>query len=213
VSLLEALENGLFALGQILRFPVMALLWVCVGLTLYQIGRTLGEAIRYRRNRRTFSLKRWLQRGESLRADPSRLAMLPPNLRRMLTAIQELNATGGLAGGGLENVVAESEERMRHSLDGVRSLVKLGPSLGLIGTLIPMGGSLAAMAGGNLQAMAGQMVIAFTTTIIGLATGTIAYALVALRQSWVSAAIREQRYLAEAVSADMEQAPAEVEHA
>jgi NhaA family Na+:H+ antiporter len=30
VNLLPALENGLFALGQVLRFPVMALLWVCV---------------------------------------------------------------------------------------------------------------------------------------------------------------------------------------
>ncbi len=206
MSLLDLLENGLFALGQILRFPVMALLWVCVGLTLYQIGRTIGEAVRQRHIRQRFSLKRWLQRGDVLRADAERLALLPPNLRRMLRAIQELDATDGLTGGGLENVVAESEERLRHSLDGVRSLVKLGPSLGLIGTLIPMGGSLAAMAGGNLQAMAGQMVIAFTTTIIGLAAGTIAYALVALRQSWVSAAIREQRYLAEAVSADLERA-------
>jgi biopolymer transport protein ExbB/TolQ len=212
VNLLDALENGLFALGQILRFPVMALLWVCVALTLYQIGRTLGEAVRQRRNRQRFSLKRWLRHGEALQADASRLALLPPNLRHMLTAIQELNATGGLAAGGLENVVAESEEQLRHSLDGVRSLVKLGPSLGLIGTLIPMGGSLAAMAGGNLQAMAGQMVVAFTTTIIGLSTGTIAYALVALRQSWVSAAIREQRYLAEAVSADMAHVPAGAKH-
>ncbi len=204
MNLLDVLENGLFALGQILRFPVMALLWVCVGLTLFQIGHTFAEAIRYRRAQQRFSLKHWLQRGDVLKADAARLAVLPPNLRRMLAAIQDLGASGGLARGGLENVVAESEERMRHSLDGARALVKLGPSLGLIGTLIPMGGSLAAMAGGNLQAMAGQMVVAFTTTIIGLSTGTIAYALVALRQSWVSAAIREQRYLAEAVAADME---------
>ena len=37
---------------------------------------------------------------------------------------------------------------------------------------IPMGSSLASMATGNLKAMAGQMVVAFTSTIIGLATGT-----------------------------------------
>ena len=51
-------------------------------------------------------------------------------------------------------------------------LVKVGPSLGLLGTLIPMGSSLASLATGNLEAMAGQMIVAFTTTIIGLATGT-----------------------------------------
>ncbi len=34
MRVLDLLENGLFALGQVLRFPVMALLWVCVFLTL-----------------------------------------------------------------------------------------------------------------------------------------------------------------------------------
>jgi biopolymer transport protein ExbB/TolQ len=65
-----------------------------------------------------------------------------------------------------------------------------------------MGGSLAAMAGGTLQAMAGQMVVAFTSTIIGLATGTMAYGIATLRQGWVNQAIREQRYLAEQLAAE-----------
>ena len=30
MNLLPALENGLFALGQVLRFPIFVLLWVCV---------------------------------------------------------------------------------------------------------------------------------------------------------------------------------------
>ena len=54
-------------------------------------------------------------------------------------------------------------------------------SLGLLGTLIPMGTSLASLALGNLEAMAGQMVVAFTTTIIGLATGTLAYVVAVAR--------------------------------
>jgi biopolymer transport protein ExbB/TolQ len=73
----------------------------------------------------------------------------------------------------------------------------------LLGTLIPMGGSLAAMAGGDLKAMAGQMVVAFTTTIIGLATGTVAYVVAAARQDWVNTTIREQRFLAERVGAEL----------
>jgi biopolymer transport protein ExbB/TolQ len=80
----------------------------------------------------------------------------------------------------------------------------VGPSLGLIGTLIPMGISLAAMAGGNLEAMAGQMVVAFTSTIIGLATGTVAYVVATVRLSWVNEAVREQRYLAERISMELE---------
>ena len=204
MNLLDILENGLFALGQVLRLPVMLLLWVGVAATLYFVAASLVQTVQRGRERSGFNLKAWLQQGPVLSADRGRAAALPASLRTMLEAIQKDAAADALAHGGLENIVAEHEERLRHALDGPRALVKVGPSLGLLGTLIPMGSSLAAMASGNLQAMAGQMVVAFTTTIIGLATGTIAYALVALRASWVSASIREQRYLAEVVAAELE---------
>ncbi len=201
----DILENGLFALGQVLRLPVILMLWICVALMLYYVGTYLVEAVARRRDRAGFDLKRWLQQGQVLdTADDAREATLPAELAQLLAAVRQLDRKQALHHGGLENVVAEAEERLRHSLDGPRALVKIGPSLGLIGTLIPMGSSLAAMAGGNMTAMAGQMVVAFTSTIIGLATGTVAYGLVALRQNWVSASIREQRYLAEVVVAEME---------
>ena len=200
----DILEQGLFALGQVLRLPVFILLWICVAATLYYAASYLVVAVRRRKERAGFDLKRWLQEGRVLDTDPSRRAELPGTLGAMLADVQALDANQALHHGGLENVVAEYEEKLRHGLDGPRALVKIGPSLGLIGTLIPMGTSLAAMAGGNLGAMAGQMVVAFTSTIIGLATGTVAYGLVALRQGWVSASIREQRYLAEVVAAEME---------
>lgn len=200
----DLLEHGLFALGQVLRLPVFVLLWLCVALTLYYAASYLIEAVRRRSERGGFDLKRWLQEGRVLDTTPERRTELPGTLQGMLRAIQQLDSDQALHHGGLENVVAEYEERLRHGLDGPRALVKVAPSLGLIGTLIPMGSSLAAMAAGNLNAMAGQMVVAFTSTIIGLAAGTVAYGLVALRQSWVSASIREQRYLAEVVATEME---------
>ena len=204
MTLLDGLENGLFALGQVLRFPVMALLWLCVVLTLYYAGYSLMEAVRRRREHSGFDLKQWLQQGQVLSADASRSGGLPSSLKRLLASLQAQNAKGTLKHGGLENIVAEHEEKLRHALDGPRALVKLGPSLGLIGTLIPMGASLAAMASGNLEVMAGQMVVAFTSTIVGLATGTIAYALVALRHGRVSISIRDSRYLADVVAAELE---------
>ena len=84
-----------------------------------------------------------------------------------------------------------------------RMLVKVGPSIGLLGTLIPMGTSLASLATGNLEAMAGQMVVAFTTTIIGLATGTLAYVVAAVGQGWVTEPIHEQRFLAERLAIEL----------
>lgn len=202
----QLLEHGLYALGQVLRMPVFVLLWVCVLMTFFYSAAYLVEAVRRRQERKGFDLKRWLQEGRVLDTSAERAAQLPRSLVPMLTAIQQLDAAKALHHGGLENIVAEAEEKLRHELDGPRALVKVGPSLGLIGTLIPMGTSLAAMAAGNLGAMAGEMVVAFTSTIIGLAAGTVAYGLVVLRTGWASQSIREQRYMAEVIAAELEQA-------
>ena len=38
MSLLGLLESGLFALGQVMRFPVMFLLWICVAAVCFMAG-------------------------------------------------------------------------------------------------------------------------------------------------------------------------------
>lgn len=205
MNLLPLLENGLFALGQVLRFPVFALLWVCVAAALFMAGRTVMDFVMRRRERSGFNLDSWITSGRVLDCGEPRLRQLPSALRRLLHDVEKQRAEDTLAGGGLEHLVLEQEERVRKTLTAPRMLVRVGPSLGLIGTLIPMGVSLAAMAGGNLEAMAGQMVVAFTSTIIGLATGTVAYVVATIRLAWVNEAIREQRYLAERISSELSQ--------
>ena len=203
MNVLTILENGLFALGQVLRFPVMSLLWVCVAAALFMAGGCLVELVARRRERRGFDLDRWLRNGPVLGADDLRRRTLPAALRQLLKDVEDQRARGMLAEGGFEHLVLEREERVRRRLNGSRTLVKVGPSLGLLGTLIPMGSSLAALATGNLEAMAGQMVVAFTTTIIGLATGTIAYIVAVVRQGWVNETVYEQRFLAERIAGEI----------
>ncbi len=202
MSLLSVLENGLFALGQVLRFPVMALLWVCVAAALFMAGACLVEFVGRRRERRGFRIETWLRVGAVLGADRSRIDQLPSSLRKLAAQVEAQRAEG-FEMGSLENIVLQSEEGVRHALTAPRTLVKIGPSLGLLGTLIPMGTSLASLAAGNLEAMAGQMVVAFTTTIIGLATGTLAYAVAVIRQGWVNQDVREQRFLAERIAVEI----------
>jgi biopolymer transport protein ExbB/TolQ len=203
VNVLQLLENGLFALGQVLRFPVMTLLWVCVIAALFMAGGALVEFVGRQRERRGFSLNEWLKQGPALGAGDVRLRALPAFLRAFVVAVDQERGRGTLEPGALEHLVLEREDRARHTLTRPRMLVKVGPSLGLLGTLIPMGTSLGSLATGNLEAMAGQMVVAFTTTIIGLATGTVAYVVAAARQAWVAESIREQRYLAERIAAEL----------
>ncbi len=203
MNILAALENGLFALGQVLRFPVMALLWVCVIAALFMSGSCVADWVVRRRERQGFDLDLWLRRGAVLDADDARKRALPSTLRKLLAEVEQGRADDTLGDGGLEHLVLESEESVRKTLSGPRMLVKVGPALGLLGTLIPMGTSLASLAAGNLEAMSGQMVVAFTTTIIGLATGTLAYVVASVRLAWVNEAVREQRFLAERVSGEL----------
>lgn len=203
MTVLQILENGLFALGQVLRFPVMVLLWVCVGAALFAAGGAAVEFVARRRERRGFELGRWLRAGPVLEAGPARLDQLPASLRRMALDVQQGQRDEALGDGGLEHLLLQQEEQVRRSLTLPRVLVKVGPSIGLLGTLIPMGTSLASLATGNLEAMAGQMIVAFTTTIIGLATGTLAYMVASVRQNWTTASIRELRFLAERAAAEL----------
>ncbi len=201
--MLSMLENGLFALGQVLRFPVMVLLWLCVFATIFVGAACVVEWLARRRDRGDFRLSRWLDKGPVLAASVERRNELPLALRGLVEQVSGRVAQGPLGGGDLENLVLEQEERARLGANLARALVRIAPSLGLIGTLIPMGASLASLSSGNLQAMAGQMVVAFTTTIIGLATGTAAYVVTTIRQKWASEAVREQRYLAERVAGEL----------
>ena len=205
MSLLGVLENGLFALSQVLRLPVIALLWVCVGAALFMVGGCVAEFLARRRERSDFNLKTWLAEGSVLDGDDGRLAALPTALRGMVQTVQTDRKLGGLGDGGLEHLVLEREERARRTLNGSRLLVRVGPSLGLLGTLIPMGTALASLTSGNLEAMAAQMVVAFTTTIVGLSTGTVAYVVQMIRHGWVNQAVREQRLLAERIVGELAQ--------
>ena len=203
MSLLGTLENGLFALSQVLRFPVIALLWVCVGAAVFMVGGCIVEFLARRRERQGFDVKRWLDAGPALGADDARRGSLPAPLQGLLGDVETARRTPSFGNGGLEHLVLEREERVRRTLSGARLLIKVGPSLGLLGTLIPMGTALASLTAGNLEAMAGQMVVAFTTTIVGLSAGTIAYVVMVIRHAWVNETVREQRYLAERMAGEL----------
>jgi biopolymer transport protein ExbB/TolQ len=179
---------------------------------LYMAGAAAADFVARRRERSGFNLDLWLKRGSVLNTGGTRQGELPSPLRQLLQDVERAQAEEGLGHGTLEHLVLEREERIRKALNGPRTLVKVGPSLGLLGTLIPMGQSLASLAAGNLEAMAGQMVVAFTTTIIGLATGTLAYVVATARLNWINETVREQRYLAERILLETEQRSVQPEY-
>ena len=97
----------------------------------------------------------------------------------------------------LEKGLQEAELELIKGLDKVRFAIRVGPAVGLMGTLIPMGISLASLAQGDMPKMAGSMVTAFTATVVGLACGVAAYLMSLVKEKWVRADMREMEYLTE----------------
>ncbi|MBQ9127856.1 MAG: MotA/TolQ/ExbB proton channel family protein [Thermoguttaceae bacterium] len=73
----------------------------------------------------------------------------------------------------VEKTVAELQNAMKERCERVDRLVKTGPALGLMGTLIPLGPALLGLAKGDLETLATNLVVAFSTTVVGLTVALI----------------------------------------
>jgi biopolymer transport protein ExbB/TolQ len=63
-------------------------------------------------------------------------------------------------------------------------LCKLGPVLGLMGTLIPLGPGLAALGKGDIQGLSEAVIIAFDTTVMGICVGAVSSVISKVRRGW-----------------------------
>lgn len=84
----------------------------------------------------------------------------------------------------LAHATTEVEFRITAGLAQLALLTRVGPMLGLMGTLIPLGPALAGLAAGDSRRMAQNLVVAFTTTVIGVLIGAVAYAMGLERRVW-----------------------------
>lgn len=116
---------------------------------------------------------------------------------RLLEAIQHENRDVVVV-----NLLRESEQRLWKSLDRLKMLIRIGPGLGLIGTLIPMGTGLAALGQGDLTRLSGDLVIAFTTTVVGMALGLLSYFFFTIQRRWVEEDVKNMELVAEIVMAN-----------
>ncbi|MDR2611708.1 MAG: MotA/TolQ/ExbB proton channel family protein [Deltaproteobacteria bacterium] len=85
----------------------------------------------------------------------------------------------------VEYLWRSTSRRHKKKLDFLRVLVRMGPSTGLIATLIPMSTGLAALSQGDMTRLSADLVVAFTATIVGLAVGVTAFVLYSVRSRWL----------------------------
>jgi biopolymer transport protein ExbB/TolQ len=82
-------------------------------------------------------------------------------------------------------------------LERTRILVRIGPMLGLMGTLIPLSPALEALAQGDTQKLSDNLRVAFSVTVIGLLIGGLAFAVSIIRDRIYSQDISDLEYLLE----------------
>ena len=121
------------------------------------------------------------------------------SLARLEKAAAEANGSGGSGAVDLrlERALQDEERRLWRPVAQLRPVVRVGPALGLMGTLIPMAYALQGLAEGNLPSLASNLVTAFAATVIGLAVSVVAYLVAGVRESWVRADIQALAFRAD----------------
>lgn len=109
-------------------------------------------------------------------------------------ALWEMGLAIGERSGGVRRLVAAGDgERLarlaNRRIDRADLIARMGPMLGLMGTLIPLGPGLAALGRGELDLLAQAVTVAFNTTVLGLLAGIIGFLLGRLRRRWYDVAI------------------------
>jgi len=83
-----------------------------------------------------------------------------------------------------ERVITEFELGTDRQLALYRSMTRIGPLLGLMGTLIPLGPALVGLAAGDISLLARKMEVAFATTVVGLVIGAMGFLLHQSASRW-----------------------------
>lgn len=97
--------------------------------------------------------------------------------------------------GELEMVLVEAESWVQRRLSRFQIWIRTGPMFGLIGTLIPLGPALEGLAQSNLDELSSNLSVAFTTTIIGIGIGAVAYCLYVIQRAWLEKDLIELEFV------------------
>lgn len=201
-------EQILFDVSEALRTPVLVLALAALVVAVVDFGALLAE-LRRRRGRSVWALENAVAECQGRLAagqrDEALAALLPlARNRRMEDAL----------GGVLEQVgrpdaeariakrLAEYDYLSLRRLERSRILVRLGPALGLMGTLIPLSPALAGLADGDVETLTENLRIAFGVTVVGLLVGAIAFAISLIRDRLYAQDYSDVEYVAAILTND-----------
>jgi len=172
------LGDALAQLATALRIPVLIAAIAVLLLCALEVGRFAAEYWRRRVRMRGFDLGELAAQAIAEPQYADRYAALAPGTA---AAAAVVDLATEAPRDGTERALARYELNVQRRLDRTRLLVRAGPALGLMGTLIPLAPGLAALGEGDVTALAESLRDAFGATVVGLLVGTVAFALTLAR--------------------------------
>jgi biopolymer transport protein ExbB/TolQ len=173
----------IFNIAEALEGPVVVLALLALALVVAETGAFVVEVVR-RRGRRVSVLSTVAQQARQQIDEGDRTAAaatLAPLAwsAAMREVLDHLAAHAGEPGSepGIAKRLADFDFGRTRRLGRTRLLVRAGPALGLMGTLIPLSPALEGLAEGDVTALTENLRLAFSITVLGLLIGVLAFGL------------------------------------
>ena len=186
---LPILDSSLTAITQALQIPVIILLIAFLVFAVYTLGKLLSEY--FSRKKVPVSLIKEMiydiydaESAEDIKNVVNK-ADIQRSQKRILSELAESEHLGKKSRETLARRLIDNEEdKIAQNINKTDIVTRIGPTLGLMGTLIPMGPGLAALGSGDVTTLANAIIVAFDTTVVGIGSGAIAYVISKIRRRW-----------------------------
>jgi biopolymer transport protein ExbB/TolQ len=209
----HAIDEAIFHVASVLEVPVLILALLALAVVIVELG---GFLVEFRsRQRRQFALlstaaetaRRALDQGDEA-AVASALSPVAwsPAMAGTLATIAAKAAQPG-ADTELAKALADFDFASQRKLGRTRLLIRVGPALGLMGTLIPLSPALDGLARGNVNELSQDLRVAFSVTVLGLLVGGVAFAVTLYRDRIYGQDLSDLEYVAAVLTADAAPAP------
>jgi len=187
------LKTFIYVISSSLLYPVLFFLVVLCLLMVLFAGIFFAEWLDRARTKRVS-----VDEFKDLVLDETTGLRFPYYVRRYYGKLWDLTHKGDKTDPlHVENLLQQENLNLLKTVDRLKIIVRVGPSLGLMGTLIPMGTGLAAIGQGDMTRLSSDLVIAFTTTVVGLAIGIVAFIFYTLKRRWAQEDIKDMEMLTE----------------
>ncbi len=188
MSFSTAITDSLHMFTQVLLVPDVIALFLLVAYALYSIGSAIVEKMTERAH---LSVKLPELMDEIEASDLTKLPRVIAEsgmLKRQRAAALELLAHCELPLDSLTALARRmlDKEHVHYERVVARTdmVAKLGPMLGLMGTLIPLGPGILSLSTGDTAALSQALIIAFDTTVLGIVAAAIAAIVSRIRSLW-----------------------------